>query len=128
MPGEPLPQHPSDLAGARPWYLRSFTTNPARVAFPIPSEPRLVVYWARWADAKGNVGKWSAVCQTRVEGWKPTPVLEYQPGEQRRQIAAGRGAGEGYLEEIEKKQLPGQTVTVKTLTREPAALPPPDAA
>jgi hypothetical protein len=29
----------------------------------------LVVYWGRWADAKGNVGPFSATLRTRAEGW-----------------------------------------------------------
>ena len=30
--------------------------------------PRLVVYWARWADARGGVGPFSKTCVARVEG------------------------------------------------------------
>lgn len=28
-----------------------------------------MVYWARWADAQGNVGPFSQTCRARVEGW-----------------------------------------------------------
>jgi hypothetical protein len=64
-----MPQHPCELTG-RPWYLRSFSSSPIEVEFPVPmSGPMLVVYWARWADAKGNVGPFSKTCVARVEGW-----------------------------------------------------------
>lgn len=66
--GEPIPQYPGQYLGGRPWYLRSFTSNPIRARFPVPPEPMLVVYWARWADAKGNVGPFSQTCITRTEG------------------------------------------------------------
>jgi hypothetical protein len=39
----------------------------------------LVVYWARWADAHGNVGPFSQTCRAGVVGWPvagPTPHLE----------------------------------------------------
>jgi len=29
----------------------------------------LVVYWARWADATGEVSRFSETCVARVEGW-----------------------------------------------------------
>jgi len=38
----------------------------------------LVVFWARWADARGNVGPFSATLRTRAEGWggvAATPLL-----------------------------------------------------
>lgn len=66
--GQPIPHHPAELTG-RPWYLGSFTTSRMEVHFPIPSEPMLVVYWGRWADAKGRVGRFSKTCTARVEGW-----------------------------------------------------------
>lgn len=66
--GQPIPRHPAELTG-RPWYLGSFTTSRMEVHFPIPSEPMLVVYWGRWADAKGRVGRFSRTCTARVEGW-----------------------------------------------------------
>ena len=71
-PGELVPERPDNRTG-RPWYLRSFTTNPIRVEFPMPKEPMRVVYWGRWADATGEVGKWSETVQARVEGWPPAP-------------------------------------------------------
>lgn len=67
-PGERVPRYPGETTG-RPWYLRSFTTNPLRVRFPMPSEPRMIIYWARWADAKGETGPWSNAAMARVEGW-----------------------------------------------------------
>src|SRR5690606_2900595 len=44
-------------------------TSRIEVKFPIPSEPMLVVYWGRWADARGGVGRFSRTCVARVEGW-----------------------------------------------------------
>jgi hypothetical protein len=67
--GHPVPRFPGEFLGGRPWYLRSYTTSPIRVAPPIPPVSMLVVYWARWADAKGNVGPFSATLRTRAEGW-----------------------------------------------------------
>jgi hypothetical protein len=66
--GHPIPNHPAELTG-RPWYLGSFTTSRMEVKYPIPSEPMLVVYWGRWADAKGRVGRFSKTCTGHVEGW-----------------------------------------------------------
>ena len=67
-PGERMPKYPGETTG-RPWYLRSFTTNPMRVRFPMPSEPSMIIYWARWADARGETGPWSNAAMARVEGW-----------------------------------------------------------
>jgi hypothetical protein len=36
----------------------------------------LVVYWGRWADARGGVGPFSATCATRVEGGAPCLLPE----------------------------------------------------
>lgn len=71
-PGESVPMSPDNRTG-RAWYLRSFTTNPIRVEFPMPKEPKLVVYWGRWADATGEVGRWSQTVVARVEAWSPAP-------------------------------------------------------
>jgi hypothetical protein len=81
--GEAPPLRPG-LPGERatgtsggPWYLRSYTTNPIRIVHPLPGapdEPRLVVYWARWADATGEVGPWSRGVVARVEGWSGAAV------------------------------------------------------
>jgi len=68
-PGEPAPLKPDALSGW-PRYLRSYTTTPMRVKHPVPAVsggPMLIVYWARWADAKGEVGPWSRTLVTRVE-------------------------------------------------------------
>lgn len=67
--GEPIP----NLPGERGWpkYLRSFTRSPIEVEYPIPSEPMLIVYWARWANATGETSRWSQTCVARVEGWTP---------------------------------------------------------
>jgi hypothetical protein len=75
-PGEPVPQYPGDRASSwRTWpmYLRSFSTSPIEVAYPRPAHPMLVVYWARWADDRGNVSRFSRTCVARVEGWTANP-------------------------------------------------------
>ena len=66
---ERIPNHPGELSGGRPWYLRSFTRSPIEVEFPMPDRPMRVVYWARWAGAKGDVGPFSKTCIAEVEGW-----------------------------------------------------------
>lgn len=65
--GEAVPQVPN----ARGWpkYLNSYTRSPMEVDFPIPSEPMLFVYWARWAGSGCDVSRWSKPCVARVEGW-----------------------------------------------------------
>ena len=67
-PGRAIPRSPSELGG-RAWYLRSYTASPMRVKFPVPPEPAMVVYWARWASATGEVGRFCPTVQARVEGW-----------------------------------------------------------
>jgi hypothetical protein len=71
-PGQPIPQFPGQYLGGRPWYLRSFSRSPFKVRHPMPPVPMLVVYWARWADARGNVGPFSQTCVTRSEGYSST--------------------------------------------------------
>ena len=75
-PNEPIPNHPGELSGGRPWYLRSFTRSPAEVEYPMPTMPMLIVYWGRWADATGRVSKWSKTLIARVEGW-PTETAAF---------------------------------------------------
>ena len=77
-PGEQIPKHPAELTG-RPWYQRSFTKNPIEAAFPVPSMPMLIVYWARWADSMGNISRYSETCIARVEGWTPKALPENTP-------------------------------------------------
>lgn len=69
-----VPKSPFDRVRAGrgwPWYLRSFTKSPMEVEFPLPAQPMLVVYWARWADATGDVSRFSKTCVARIEGWTP---------------------------------------------------------
>ena len=66
--GQPIPQFPGQYLGGRPWYLRSFSRSPCKVKHPMPPVSMLVVYWARWADAHGNVGPFSQTCIARPEG------------------------------------------------------------
>ena len=104
-PGAPMPRHPAQLTG-RPWYLGSFSTSRIEVRFPIPSEPMLVVYWARWADEKGNVSRFSQTC---VAGWA---------GDAQRSRCALPAAVAGEAPRIETK-----VVYVQVSRSEPAALP-----
>lgn len=74
-PGQPVPSKPDELSGW-PRYVRSFTTTPMRVKHPVPAAsmgPMLLVYWARWADATGEVGPWSQTLVTRIEGAAHVP-------------------------------------------------------
>jgi hypothetical protein len=90
-PDEPIPAHPGANHAGRPWYLRSYTRSPIRIAPPMPRVPMRVVYWGRWADKQGNVGPFSATAVAWIEGgsqphlpgsvmmrWgqRPTPLLE----------------------------------------------------
>lgn len=67
-PDEPIPKHPGDNHGGRPWYLRSYTRSPIRIVPPMAKVAMRVVYWARWADSTGNVGPFSASAVGWVEG------------------------------------------------------------
>ena len=62
-PGQKMPSYPGEHLNSRPWYLRSFTKSPFKVQHPVPPVPMMVVYWARWADAKGSVGPFSRACR-----------------------------------------------------------------
>jgi hypothetical protein len=68
--GQAAPAHPGQLSGGRLWYLGSFTTSRFEVEYPVLNDgtPALVVYWGRWADARGGVGPFSKTCVARVEG------------------------------------------------------------
>jgi hypothetical protein len=72
-PGERVPRVPTERGW--PKYLRSFTRSPMEVKFPIPSEPMLIVYWAKWADSTGETSRWSRPCVARLEGWTSQPLL-----------------------------------------------------
>lgn len=85
-PSTKIPTHPAERTG-RAWYLRSFTTSRMEVEFPMPAQPMLVVYWARWASATGEVGRFSRTCIARQEGWTSNPAALIE----RKQLA-GRAA------------------------------------
>lgn len=67
-PDEPIPTHPGENHGGRPWYLRSYTRSPIRIIPPMAKVAMRVVYWARWADSTGNVGPFSRSAVGWVEG------------------------------------------------------------
>lgn len=90
--GEPVPRLPGKYSGGWPNYLRSFTRSPMEVQFPVPSEPMLIVYWAKWADSSGEVSRWSTPCVARVEGWTAHKAL---PASQGNAIEAARVGGVG---------------------------------
>jgi hypothetical protein len=69
--GQEVPKHPAGLSGW-PRYLRSYTRTPIEVEFPMPPTPMVIVYWARWADSRGNVGPFS---QPVVAGWESRAQL-----------------------------------------------------
>lgn len=68
--GQAVPSHPGQRSGGRLWYLRSYSTSRFEVDFPVLNDgtPALVVYWGRWADARGGFGPFSKTCVARVEG------------------------------------------------------------
>ena len=68
--------------------MRSFTTNPIRVEFPMPKEPMLIVYWGRWADSTGEVGRWSETVIARVEGWTHS-IVSHESVTQMKQMVRG---------------------------------------
>jgi hypothetical protein len=84
-PAEPVPFFPGANDGGRPWYLRSFSRSPIRVAPPICRVPMLVLYWGRWADAIGNVGPFSQTVVSRIEGWSRL-VSMYDPNSRRHEL------------------------------------------
>ncbi|MGI9013504.1 MAG: hypothetical protein ACR2GY_04555 [Phycisphaerales bacterium] len=97
-PDEPLPMYPGAHVHSRPWYLRSYTRSPIVLVPPMMRVPMRVVYWGRWADAKGNVGPFSKTVSAWVEGghyFTPKVALN------------GQGGHPKYVEIIEPKQLPG---------------------
>src|SRR4051812_31986060 len=78
-----MPRHPGELSGGRPWYLRSFTRSPMKVQVPVCARPMMVVYWACWADAKGERGPFSPTCVARVEGWSSVRAALPDPAQTR---------------------------------------------
>ena len=42
------------------------TRSPIEVKFPMPATPARIVYWARWADATGEVGPFSKSCDAGI--------------------------------------------------------------
>ncbi len=69
-PEMPVPKHPGEY-GRWPLYLRSYTRSPMEVEFPLPSQPMRVVYWARWANATGQVSRCSKTCVGPIVGGPP---------------------------------------------------------
>jgi hypothetical protein len=93
-PGEAVPEYPGQTRGRWPWYVRSFTKNPIELVHPMPSVPMLIVYWARWADATGEVGPWSKTLVTRAEGWsgnRPMICDPHSTGALQVDVADGEG-------------------------------------
>jgi hypothetical protein len=107
--GAPIPQHPEERG--RPWYLGSFSTTRIEVKFPIPFEPMVVVYWARWADEKGNVSRYSQTC---VAGWAGSVS--------RAGLALPEQVGQARLAGAEAPRIETKVVYVQMTRSEPAEL------
>ncbi|MGC4033525.1 MAG: hypothetical protein QM754_17695 [Tepidisphaeraceae bacterium] len=60
-------RHYREGSVGRPVYLRSYTKSPVRLVPPLAEKPMRVVYFARWADAGGEVGPFR---RPRWRGWK----------------------------------------------------------
>jgi hypothetical protein len=74
--GEPIPRSPGELSGGRPWLLQLSTRGPIEAEFPVAERPMRVVYWARWAGMKGDMGPFSQTCVGEFEGQRlPNKVL-----------------------------------------------------
>jgi hypothetical protein len=65
-PGDETPTEPGRTSSRWPLHLRSYTRNPIKVCYPMPAVPMRVVYWARRADATGEVGPFSQTCAAPV--------------------------------------------------------------
>lgn len=50
------------------WYVGSFTRFRAAVRHPQPPQPMRAVYWARWANNRGEFGPWSHALPTMFVG------------------------------------------------------------
>ncbi len=66
--GEPIPNHPGELSGGRPWLLQLSTRGPIEAEFPVADRPMRVVYWVRWVGMKGDMGPFSTTCVAEFEG------------------------------------------------------------
>lgn len=95
-PGEPIPRHPAERGW--PKFLCSRTGHKIEVEYPVPiSGPMLVVYWVRWANATGGVGKFSKTCVARVEGWTANPAQLAQGAEGSAPRLEGRAVETKYI-------------------------------
>ena len=114
--GAPIPRHPAQQRG---WhnYVQSYTKSPMRVEFPVPQHgAKLIVYWARWADATGAVGQFSKTCVARMEGWSSSPAARAQLEAQGQQ-----SLGDVLVSHL---QLPSEQLEAKfVMIQAPLALP-----
>jgi hypothetical protein len=102
-----------------------------KVQHPMPPVPMLVVYWARWADAKGEVGPFSQTCVARVEGFTQagaTPLLGPMPEVRQlasdpKQITVLNQYRERYLEvtRVEQRMLENSGETTPEMKQLPEA-------
>ncbi len=67
-PDVKVPQYANSEGAPMPVYLRSYTKSPIRLQPPMANKPMRVIYWARWADAQGNVGPFSETAAGWIEG------------------------------------------------------------
>jgi hypothetical protein len=74
MPGQPMPSFPGEHTGC-PRYLRSFSRSPIAVKYPPLNGATRIVYWARWANATGEVGDFSRPLVATLDTWTAQPML-----------------------------------------------------
>jgi hypothetical protein len=58
----------------------------------VPATPMLVVYWARWADAKGATGRFCPTVTARVEGWGEARTGRGEGADREDEVALTRAA------------------------------------
>lgn len=75
--------HYRDGLPSRPVYVRSYTKSPIRLVPPMADVPMRVIYFARWADADGNVGPMTGAVEGWVEGGRHHlmngPLMGHKP-------------------------------------------------
>ncbi|MEM1445216.1 MAG: hypothetical protein AAGF84_04120 [Planctomycetota bacterium] len=78
-PDEAIPEVPGG-SGFGVHYLRSFVKSPIVLRPPMADRPMRVVYWARWADARGEVGPMGQPAAGWVEGGSHHLIGLQSPG------------------------------------------------
>jgi hypothetical protein len=119
--GQPIPAHPGERSGGKCWYLRSYTTSRFEVDYPVLDDgtPVRIVYWGRWADAKGGFGPFSETCVACVEGAAELLGMREAPmlGAKREQIRVTQVVGqiEGKVMFVGQRALPSVSAEASRL-------------